>query len=231
MKSFVLAFLLVEGCTAASQSATPDLAEIAKAMMDESWAADPDHAFVRVEVFPVPGEKDLYVAIEDTWAHGFGTFACFKYERGRFLWFAGVSDAPGEQSILEVRGVRLPGFPHPFVEVFGTTHMGNGDCYLYALEAENLRLVLKTRAVDNHQDQNLIRGPHLTVDYRDLNGDGYADVEFTGIVEEYSEDARIETPLRWTPCRKVFLWDPKADRFVEDKSKRRGFETYAEEHG
>ena len=174
MKPFGLAFLLVGGCAGLLPSAKPDLAEIAKAILDDSSAKDPDHPFVRVEVFPIPGEQDLYVAIEDTWDHWFGTFACFKYREGRFHWFAGISEAPNEQSILEVRGVRLPGFANPFVEVFGTTHM---------------------------------------------------------IVEEYSDDARIEIPLRSYPCRKVFLWDPEADRFVEDTSKRKGFQSYGEEDG
>ena len=106
--------------------------------------------------------------------------------------------------------------------------MGNGSYYLYELNGRELRLLLATRGVDQHADLNLIQGNHLEVDYRDLNADGHVDIEFTGTVEEYSDDVQLERPPRTYPCRKVYVWNPRLNRFTQDKSQRRGFDSYSE---
>jgi hypothetical protein len=181
----------------------------------------------RIDVTPVEGEERVYVARRDWIADWSGDFICFGFGNGKVDWWATVSEPPQEQSILDVRGFRLSGHTSSFVEVFGITHMGNGCYYLYELKERALRLVLRTLAVDQHRDTNLIRGPRLTVIYRDLNGDGFADVELSGVVEEYTDDS--EDPIRSYPCRKAFLWQPRSHCFVEDRSQRSGFETYPDE--
>jgi hypothetical protein len=114
------------------------------------------------------------------------------------------------------------------VEVFGTTHMGHGNCYLYELRGKTLRCVLSTFALDRHRDGNLIRGGRLDVAYADVNGDGFADAVFTGTIDEYDDekDDRGEKVTSSTPCRKVFLWGRAEGRFVEDRGARVGWERW-----
>jgi len=226
MKTLAFGILVMGGCAALAKDTPEDLKKIADSVQRAAFAEDPEHPLERVEVSAIEGETGIYVAIRDTQPRWWGDFICFKYDRGRIEWVAG-SSAVAEQSILEVRGFKLPGFSWPFVEVFGTTHMGNGSCYLYELRDNALRLVLQTRAVDSHaSDLNVIRGGRLTANYRELDGDGRPDVEFLGVVDEYSDDGH-ETLLRSTPCRKVFLWDRRSNRFVEDRAQRKGFESYS----
>lgn len=228
MKVAPIAILLLTGCATESREAT-DLTSVAQALSEAASAADPENPLHRIQVAPIAGEGQLYVAIRDRITDWSGDFVCFKYSNGRIDWTATVSEEPFEQSILEVRGFHMLGFPNPLVEVFGISHMGNGNLYLYELCGRELRLLLVTRGVDQHADLNLIRGPHLTVEYRDLNGDGWADVELTGIVEAYSDDPHLEAPIHSYPCRKVFLWDSKSHRFVEDFTQPRGFQSYSDE--
>jgi len=226
MRNLWVALGILGGCPGVKTAPSFGTDQLIHLLLVIDRESNPEHPLDRLEAFPIPGEEGWYVTIEDTWAHWFGSFGCYKVEDGR-IWEAGISEAPLEQSILELRGVRLQGFSRACVEVFGMTHMGNGDYYLYALEGGNLRCVLKTRAVDWHKDENLIRDGKLSVTYRDLNGDGVDDVEFTGIVEEYPDGDFDAKPLRTYPCRKVFFWKAGLQCFEEDHSQREGFESYA----
>lgn len=228
MKRIPVAILMLTGCATESRE-TPDLTRVTRALSEAACAADPENPLHRIEVSPITGEDQLYVAVRDWITNWSGDFICFKYSGGQIEWTATLSEEPVEQSILEVRGFHLRGFPNPLVEVFGITHMGNGNLYLYELCGRELRLLLLTRAIDQHAGLNLIRGPHLTVEYRDLDGDGYPDVELTGIVEEYSDDPHLEAPIRSYPCRKVFLWNPSIHRFLEDRSQSQGFRSYPDD--
>lgn len=182
---------------------------------------------VRVEVHSVEGLEDTYVAVYDWRDHWWGGFTCFNFRNGQIAWEAGQKSPPEEQSIFSIESFRLKGFEEPFVAVIGDTHIGHGDYYLYQLHGTELMLLLRTFVRDQHRDETLIRGPHLDVEFKDLNGDGCDDATFSGIVEEYSDDPAIESPLRSYPCKKVFLWSPAAGRFVEDPDQRKGFEAYA----
>jgi hypothetical protein len=187
---------------------------------------DPD--LERIVVAAVPGRSHTFVAICDTQSEWWGDFRCIGYRRGRVLWTASIEgEEPGEQSIDSVRALRLGGFANPMIEVFGTTHMGHGNCYLYELRGRTLVCVLSTFALDCHEDLNLIRGGRLDVRYEDLNGDGYQDVIFTGVIDEF-EDAPGTPKIRSTSCRKVFQWVAGRECFVEDRTARVGWDAYGD---
>ena len=173
-----------------------------------------DEPLVRVEVSAVPESADFFVAICDTEDHWWGDVRCVKMSAGKLEWQAGWDG--DEQSVLAARAFRDPRFKGPLIEVFGTTHMGHGNYYLYELQDKSLHRLLSTFAVDNHDDGTLILGHHLAVKYRDVNGDGDADIELSGKVELSSEDPRDR---KIVPYRKTFLWEGNKRQFVFD-SKR-----------
>jgi hypothetical protein len=227
MRASWAVLVVLGGCRGATPAPSIDPNQVSQLILDLDRGSNQEHLLERVEAFPIPGEEGMVVTIEDTWAHWFGTFCCYKIEDGKVAWEAGISDAPDEQSTLEMRGVRLQGFSSACVEVFGMSHMGNGYYDLYILEGRDLRCVLKTRAVDSHKDENLIRDGKLSVIYRDLNGDGIDDVVFAGIAEEYPDCDFDEKPLRSYPCRKVFFWNAGLRCYQEALSQRQGFESYS----
>lgn len=228
MGRLTFAFIFILGCTN-PQEPPPDLKQITQTLANDFATADPEHPLQRIEVSSVPGEEDTFVAIRDWQEHWWGDFVCFGFGNGRIKWTASITEEPDEQSLLEVRALQLPGINWSFIEVFGMTHMGNGNYYLYQLRERALHLVLKTRAVDRHWgDLILIRGNHLQAAYRDLDGDGCSDVELTGVVEEYRDEPSVheEQPFRVNACKKVFHWHRAQNRFIEDRSQRKGFECY-----
>ena len=179
-----------------------------------------------IEVHRIPGRPDLFAAICDTETHWWGTFHVLAMADGKIAWTAKLndSDAPTEQSILRLRPLRLQGFSNPLIEVFGTTHMGHGDYYLYELHGTKLKCLLKTFAVDQHRDSNLIRGDALKVSYVPIPAG--MEIIFTGIIDEYDDDPHKRSPVAPTACQKVFIWHPVDDRFVEEPSQRLGFDSY-----
>lgn len=161
---------------------------------------------------PVKESPATYVAICDWDPHWWGEFTCFKYQRNRVEWTAECDEQPAEQSIHDIRSFRLKGWEHSIIEVFGCTHMGNGDLYLYELDGRSLRLVLKTRAVDFHCDDAVFHGGKLSPEYRDLNGDGMPDVRLTGRIDHLQE-MKSEI-LRSEDYARTFLWSPTRHRFT-----------------
>jgi hypothetical protein len=227
MRFILPAMLLLGSCSGRETSTEFDLPTLTAGVVGAAAQEHPAAPVVRVEVSPVEGETDLYVALRDWEAHWWGDFIAFRFAAGAILWTTAPAedDRPGEQSILSVRGFRLPGFSDPFVEVFGQTHMGNGDFYLYLWQGRNLRPVLRTRAVDRHYpDVTVLRDGRLQAAYRDLDGDGIPEVILSGFIDELPPEDHEGRPLRSTPCRKVFAWGSQDARFSEDSRRRLGFE-------
>lgn len=184
-------------------------------------------AFQRVKVERLSGQKVIYVAVCDWQPDWRGTFVCFELEGGRIKWVAQPAKEPGEQSILTARGISLEGWKNPLIEVYGVTHMGHGNYYLYELAGRKLNLVLTTFAVDWHEDENMIQNGVLHVEYWDMNSDGFADIVFTGTVNEYVETEAGDMELdKSYPCRKVFLWNAGKKEFSPDRSDSYGFQSY-----
>jgi hypothetical protein len=244
-RSYLLLLLgVIAGCThrpnprVRTQTAPATQPSPAQGAIETLLLGDPD--LKRIELSAVVSQPDrlwaepvdaprLYVARCDTEPRWWGYFCVVAVEDGRLVWTASPQgdDEPGEQSIDAARGFILPGFEHPLVEVFGTTHMGNGNYYLYQLDpaARSLRLLLKTRAFDSHVgDGEAFKNRRLHPRYEDVSDDGRVDVVLEGTIEEYEEDDFDRDHLiRSRPCRKVFVWDAREQRFSEDVARRVGF--------
>ncbi|MDP3962268.1 MAG: hypothetical protein Q8Q03_00145 [bacterium] len=110
-------------------------------------------------------------------------------------WF-NIETAPREQSILSVRFVDLEGLDKDILEVYGQTHMGNGNLYIYEIIDDMAYLIFETSAVDKYYDsiwreENLrkygygtcgetYKEGNLTTDY-DVDQDGIVNITLSGI--------------------------------------------------
>ncbi|MBS0266932.1 MAG: hypothetical protein JSS02_33705 [Planctomycetes bacterium] len=212
----------VNGADANSESAGFN-AELARTAVT-AWHVQqtPDAPLEQVKVFPVPGRPNFILGICDYERAWWGYFGLFERHQARIVWQAKCEDEPTEQSIHSLRGLQLSGFEQSVIEVFGMTHMGNGNLYLYELQGHTLRLLLKTRAVDGHWgDGEIFRNSRLEPNYSDLNGDGIADLTLKGEIEEQTENGQKVESLRL--CQKAFLWNVESHTFNEDRSQRIGF--------
>ena len=170
-----------------------------------------------VKASRVDGRPDLCVARCDFDKDWCGTFGCYGVADGRIVWEARPDVAPTEQSILSVRAFRIPQCKGPVIEVYGMTHCGNGSLYLYELMDRRLVLLLRTRAVDFHENGVTFVGGRLHVCALDLDGDRNADIRLTGAAIDLDEDGSM-TAIR--PCLQVFFW--RRGGFVEDLRLRVG---------
>lgn len=231
----ILAWLAASltGC----ESPTPAGAEAGAApwqverAVQEAWSRKhPGESLKRVESQPVAGLPGWFVAICDTEPHWWGTFLCFEFKDGRVTRYAEIirpeENAPTEQSIDSIDTYLNDGVDGAIVEVWGITHKGHGNLYVYALMETRLHCLAMTFAVDGHMDLDLIRGGKLTRRLVDVNGDGYVDIELTGVIDLFDEKG--EQLIESRPCRKVLLWVSDQQRFIEDRSLREGFESYGD---
>lgn len=167
----------------------------------------------RIDAAPVDGHPSIWVARCDTQEDWSGFFGCYGIRDGRVCWQARVDREPTEQSIFTVRGFRHPFFSGLLVEVVGRTHMGNGSLYLYELKGVTLKLRLETRAYDCNHDLQAFRDNVLRIEYP-FGPTG--EVILHGTIDEYGEEDDDTGPLRSWACRKVFRWNPAAERFDPD---------------
>jgi hypothetical protein len=179
--------------------------------------------FAHVEVVPVSGRQNEYVAIAD-WTHGwFGCWCWFRMDGPRIaeiVWSGQV-----EQSMHKLRAFSHPLWEGVIVEAYGMTHMGNGCYYLFHVHHGGVETLITTRAVDAHlgSDGAVLQesdGFVMPARYYDFDKDGFTDVVLQGrVVTVKSPDqywAHGQT-LGWDglehPVRKVFLWSPDRAAF------------------
>ena len=142
---------------------------------------------------------------------------------------------------MKVRFLKLKGFDRPILEVYGQTHVGNGELYLYEIKDTETTLLLEApAAVDFYADgaknpENLERYGYdacgevfkdgvLKSEYRDLNGDGISDLRITGVAdmlcEEYESDGNTITDSRQVTVKRrrverMYFWQPELRQFIE----------------
>lgn len=110
--------------------------------------------------------------------------------------------------------------------------MGNGFYYLYELQGKNMKLKACTRAVDINRDggyklkgdwrdlDRIFKNDTLTVRYHDVNNDGIDDIELTGYIEILYDEKTVQS----FPVRKVLVFNKQKKTYVEDRTKRKGFD-------
>ena len=207
----LIAILLCCACSEQrSNSAPPDTLAALRAAILQRTADYPnpwDGTLERVELRQFEDDENLFVALFDSEEEWWGDFVVFCADEGEFRWIATLSDEdePGAAYGVSARGHRLAGFPDPFVEVFWSSHMGNGAIYLYELQGRRLRKVLDATAVDAHWgDGSVFRGGKLRTVYQDVNGDGHVDVVLVGMLDEMVRDT--DEILASHAISREFVW-------------------------
>jgi len=212
-----------------------DRPDIYEALADY-YASPPDGGkpieLVHVELFRFSARTKHFAAIVDWEKNWWGEFVVFEYDDDKIQWVATVDQMPTEQSILAIKPATLPGFDGPMLEVFGQTHMGHGNFYLYHFDIDNrkLELKLKTFAVDNHQDGTLIRGGKLTpVYYAPGRLRHQGNIVFVGIIDYYPEDAPVDDPgepIKARRAYKMFYYSTGQGRYITEPDDWQGLSDY-----
>lgn len=237
MRCLLLIFAMLAGCAATvdnsdDKSATtspsesqPEPESLERQLIDrllsDTNLADLE-SFERLELVSIPGEAEVYAAICDWDEEWWGTACVFEVEAGRIVKLQELDQT--EQSMFRIRCITLEQFPEPLLEAYGKTHMGHGSYYLYRINGSQAELLIDTDAVDFHHDRDVLWGGMLRPLYRDVNDDGYLDVNLSGARKFNDESATVDT-RRWEhqeTISKTFLYDPATRTFKEDPDLRVG---------
>ncbi len=187
-----------------------------------------------------PYDSQLFVAIiedeKDWWEY----FKIGKVENGKIKWLELKNWPKGEymeNSILSTRWVKLKGFKEPILEVYGTTHMGNGDIYLLKVDNDEYSLIFKTSAVqsvyfrwapENYKKYGYgtcsesPRGGSFLADYSDINNDGFSDILLNGTIDIVCEKEQANMDGEYPkikiskyPVEFTYLWDNNSKTWKE----------------
>ncbi len=152
---------------------------------------------------------------------------------GKVAWLL-MDKAPEEQSIYRADFVQLAGTSSSFLQVYGESHMGNGSFYLYKIDGDTVKQVLKTAALDLNQENassegdptmacsSLLKDGTLQPDYEDWNGDGFDDLVLRGTQMTFCSpsggslaDVMSSSPDETHLIQKSFAWDAVTESFVQ----------------
>lgn len=152
-------------------------------------------------------DQTIFLAIVERQKDWWEDLVFGRFENGSIQWLE-MENPPTEQSILSARWIKMDGFDEPVAEVYGQTHMGHGDLYLYKMNDNRLTLLRDIKAaVDGHNEAvwnpnnyskygygtcgAVYQGDKLLANYKDLNNDGISDIVLTGITDIICEREKI----------------------------------------
>jgi hypothetical protein len=168
---------------------------------EESWLREGLAAqipkFKRATLTPSPGQKGIVAANCETDLAWHGELRVFHQTGDKIDWIASFPPfyLKNENSyILSCDWHYLSTLNMWVLEVFDSSHKGNGSLWLFALEGHEMRVLLQTQAVGSLweklpkdlelplQGRAIVRGAHLSVDYQVPAGAEHEAVSLTGTI-------------------------------------------------
>lgn len=191
----------------------------------KTFTEDDQNEIEDIESFPY--DSSLFATIVEYEKDWWEDFEIGQYKNGevKLLKLEGWPEkAYIENSILSAKWVNLKGMIAPILEVYGITHMGNGNMYLFKVSENKYSLIFATRAVSgfwptgNSPSQDLkkygyancqetFKNGKLIATYQDLNTDGISDLILTGATEVICDDKFVVDTV---PIEEKFILNPNA---------------------
>ena len=191
-------------------------------MFERDWIGKPFSSqfaeLDRFTVLPNFEEKDLVACHAERQVQWWGHLRVFKHQGDKIEWAA---EFPKEY--IEVRGhyvvtyrwTELGVTGNKVLEVFESTHMGNGSLFLLELEGRKFRVLLHAPArgrcwsddpelgIPPHGEARFL-GDHLEVAYPVMSGDTFPSVALSGTVS-VTDISGKEVAVK--PYSRTYRWD------------------------
>jgi len=174
--------------------------------------------FKRTTFTPHPERNGIVAANCETDQSWWGRLRVFHHAADKIDWIASEPASYPENRghyVLSCEWRRLEKLQMWVLEVFESTHMGNGSLWLFTLEGRDLRVLLHTTARGRflRPPPDLIIPPlgetrlvedHLSVEYRVPDGSAAETVLLTGTIAALDTEGRQQSTK---PYAETWTWD------------------------
>lgn len=175
-------------------------------------------SITQIKLFKISDTPDFYVTVKkENGRWSYEGFSLFLFSDNKLIFLN-----LGEEPYIQINFTRIKGFMNPFVEVYNSTHMGNGSLTIYELNKHIPEEVIHSIGVDNHwelremneygkvngwdksycKDQRIstiLRGGKTKVTYSDLNYDGIEDIVIDGYYDTYIHNPKLDIDSMFDP--------------------------------
>jgi len=222
---FAFAFLNLAEASATT-SPSPTQSEIRTAVINRFQA---EREFKAVEVYQHPTQRDIFAVLWDD-GFWFKSLRVLKFKDGAIEWASEIDPKSnwGDHAILTVKWSTLPKIGITALEIYTSTHKGNGAYMVFQLDGQKLQELLNVRAIGRYDyGQRVPRLPG--VDSVEANrvgritnakDDPFEEIEVSGMVQFFDESGK--NVVKTGPLKQVFKWNPAKKVFEEDIAKRKG---------
>ena len=175
--------------------------------------------FKRTTFTPHPEQNGIVAANCETTLAWHGALRVFHQTGDKIDWFASFPPSYVQHTtdyILTCDWHHLDKLNMWILEVFDSSHKGNGSLWLFALEGHEMRVLLQTQAVGSlwaklPKDLVLpiggrtwVRGEHLNVDYQIPAGSEHEAVSLTGTIVVLDD---LDKEVSTTSYKETWTWD------------------------
>lgn len=181
--------------------------------------------FQSTTFFPNPEKKNLlavYCERDPAW---WGHLRVFQHTGDKIDWAATFPAEYLEQRghyILSCRWKRFKQLESDVIELFESSHMGNGSLWLLELKDREFRVLLHTSAVGRYwstapeleipfEGEARFAGPHLDVSYPTPEGADQEMVKLTGTISVRDSEGK---EVHQRPFSETWTWDEAKRCFV-----------------
>jgi hypothetical protein len=199
---------------------------------DETWLRDglaPQIAkFKRTTLMPHPEHNGIIAANCETELEWWGRVRVFHHSGDKLDWIATFPQDYTENCghyVLDCKWHHLEKLDMWVLEIFDSTHMGNGSLWLFTLEGHKFRLLLHTTACGRFLQpppdlvvpalgSTRLVDYHLTADYRTPTGaaTGAEAVFLTGTIAAFDQE---DKELSTKPYAETWTWDSNKRVFTQ----------------
>jgi hypothetical protein len=174
--------------------------------------------FKKMTLMPHPEQRDVVVVNCETDPAWLGSLRVFHHVAGQIDWIAREPAAYVTNRghyVLSCEWRYLEKLQFYVLEVFESTHMGNGSVWLFALEGHELRVLLHTTArgrflrpppdlsIPPLGETRLVED-HLVANYRVPDGGLAENVILTGTIEALDDEGKRQSTK---PYAETWMWD------------------------
>ena len=218
-KFSVVLFAMVFGQSTLMASVSPEKErEIAAAV---SGLLSNSRKVEHIDIYQHPKRPDVYaILLDDNW--WFKSLRIVEFKGGALVWTAELPTSTqwGDNAVLSASWRVLPKIGITILEVYTSTHRGNGEYSVFELRGQKLERLLAVRSIGS-----------LEADYGNTN----VKINRLGNVrkENHFEEIEIEGEakfLKGDPAKviktenlyQLFQWNPEKKGFEEVPDKRKG---------